>query len=488
MKKHNFIDQEKIISVFLLLVFFFSFLGLYFNISPEEIKRGKATGDHTNNSLQNANWDSPLYFNDNGDLGISIYVSGNGLFGDPYIIEDLMINASSSEGIGLFNTDAYLVIRNCTINGFDSGYSGIYLSDCKNVNISNNIIIHNWNGIELGSSSNNTISHNNCSRNSDNGIDLAFSSNNTIWDNLCTYNGENGINTNTENHNNTILDNICSNNVDNGIYVLWGSNNTKILNNTCINNDYGIWLTDSINSTILNNNCSHNARGIHIRDSHKCIISNNTCSYNDETAIDLWRAHNNTISDNNCNYNEGRGIELDDSNDNIISGNALQNSTFDIRNGTNNNVDSTNTINGKSIYYYENENRITISGLNNIGMVLILNCNDSIIKDLNITDSYGGLNLKNSYNNTVVNNVLSRVKSGGISLDNSHNNTIKNNTLSNCVGGIQLESSNNNTISNNTCSEQQGFFFHSSNNSKLMHNELGDGMMIHNSYNNDIDT
>ncbi|MFA5102346.1 MAG: right-handed parallel beta-helix repeat-containing protein [Candidatus Thermoplasmatota archaeon] len=61
-------------------------------------------------------------------------IGGSGTADDPYIIENWVIvsDGSASEGIFINNTDAYFIIRNCTIQGFhhpDEFYQGIEFSE-----------------------------------------------------------------------------------------------------------------------------------------------------------------------------------------------------------------------------------------------------------------------------------------------------------------------------------------------------------------------
>ncbi|TFF98362.1 MAG: hypothetical protein EU547_01680, partial [Promethearchaeota archaeon] len=145
---------------------------------------------------------------------------------EPYVIEDLVIDGSSSaDGIKIENTNASLVIRNCTIED-----NIIDLYNCKNVNISNN-----YGGISLHYSDNNTVSGNDCSNNFY-GIKLTFSSNNTILGNNCSNNLGNGIELMDYSSNNTISGNIFSDN-DYGIYLINSSNNNQFYLNSLFNNN-----------------------------------------------------------------------------------------------------------------------------------------------------------------------------------------------------------------------------------------------------------
>ncbi len=76
----------------------------------------------------------------NSQLDTFCLGSGSGTESDPYIIEDLEIDANYEGAcIGIYNTTKYLVIRNCTLmktmNNRDQ--AGIFLGNCSNVLIEN---------------------------------------------------------------------------------------------------------------------------------------------------------------------------------------------------------------------------------------------------------------------------------------------------------------------------------------------------------------
>ena len=116
------------------------------------------------------------------------WVNGSGTFADPYIIQDLMINASNAEyGIWVENSAAYFLIENCSV--LEAMTAGIFLNNCSNGELrTNNCTMGLTDGISLYSSSNITISENNCNQNYGHGIDLSFSENSTIIGNNASWN------------------------------------------------------------------------------------------------------------------------------------------------------------------------------------------------------------------------------------------------------------------------------------------------------------
>jgi parallel beta-helix repeat protein len=122
-----------------------------------------------------------------------------------------------------------------------------------------------------------------------------------------------------------------------------------------------------------------------------------------------------------------------------ISGLALQDFIQDI--------DTSNTINGKPIYYRVNMTggAIPVGG----GYVAVVNSTNVKVKNLNLGSNYQGVLLAYTTNSTVENNTLSH-DSIGIQLCSSTYNEIISNSLTNDRVGLSLqESSDNNTIVHN---------------------------------------
>lgn len=189
-------------------------------------------------------------------------LKGNGTIDSPYIIENFVINASTAHGILIQNTDAYLTIRDCTIESGGTNYKdGINLKDTTNVKIHNNFLSNNKYGIYLVSSNNITISGNIVNNNAWHGIALESSSKNFILGNNAS-NNEAGIRLYTLSSNNTLLGNTVSYN-DDGIILRYFSSSNVLANNTFTNNkDFGISLyTSSNNNVSWNRFLSNNLGG-----------------------------------------------------------------------------------------------------------------------------------------------------------------------------------------------------------------------------------
>jgi PGF-pre-PGF domain-containing protein len=242
---------------------------------------------------------------------------GDGTSGNPYIIENWVISASSANAIEIQNTTAYFIVRNCLLENGGTNTDGIYLYNVINGRIENNTIRNSCDGICLDSSSRNSIVNNVSLENPYHGILLERSSDyNIVTGNTCNNNvGEGGS---------------CGE----GIY-LDSSSYDNITNNICCGNHNGMEVVNSSNYNIFyNNNCSNNNdEGIELETySSYNALTNNICSNNTYQGIGLTstteggtvRCSYNLLSQNTC-ENNSEGIEIDDSSYNTLVGNICKN-------------------------------------------------------------------------------------------------------------------------------------------------------------------
>jgi len=249
-------------------------------------------------------------------------VGGNGTKGNPYIIEGWDINAITSNGIEVRNTNAYFVIKNCYIHdgsNNDEYNDGILLSNVTNGCIEKCDIIKNDVGISL----------NECPKLS-----------NKIRNCNISYN-INGIMIYDCHENNITSCSIC-NNKNTGIIIYYSSKNLILQCNIKNNGEEGVFigstirgidypyasplLSESRSNIILNCNISNNHFGVEMhrraKDNHitRCRIDNNICG------IGVYHSPtNNTIAECDILKN-GIGIWIrESSNQNYIYRNNFMN-------------------------------------------------------------------------------------------------------------------------------------------------------------------
>jgi parallel beta-helix repeat protein len=338
------------------------------------------------------------------------------------------IGDAGAYGVIIINADN--VVLDCNgamLNGTGGGIYGgvgIYNPGFDNVTIKNCVVKNYFLGINLSSSTKNTIIKINASSNEACGICLDNSSDNTITNINANSNGGDGIH--LINSDNNMLTNINASNNWYGAFGAWGyegygialyhsSNNTLSYNNAT-NNDVGILLDSSSNNTLSYNNAnSNNFAGICLASSSNNTLSYNNASNNNDAGILLYSSSNNTLSYNNASKNMV-GILLED---------YSSNNTLSYNNATNNNYV------GIMLEDYSSNNTLSYNNAN--------------------SNNDAGIYLCSSSNNTLTNNNASNNNFAGILLYSSSNNEIMNNIASNSVElGIGLEiGSNNNLIYNN---------------------------------------
>jgi len=256
--------------------------------------------------------------------------------------------------------------------------------------------------------------------------------------------GAAGISLRRTNHCN-VSDNTANSNDWCGIYMEFSKNNT-LTNNTASNNsNYGIYLVGSSNNTLTNNNASNNDCGI------KMWGSNNNLAKN-------------MMSENRYNF----GVE------------GIQN------------IDTSNIVDGKPIYYWVNQQDQEIP--DDAGYVGVVNCTNITVRDLTLTNNDQGVLFVCTNNSRIENVNVSNNNYGIVLLESSDNNLITGNTAdSNRYGGIRVRYSSNNTLTNNIASSNKyhGIYLSSSSdNNTLLNNSAsnnsGNGIYLLGSSNNNI--
>ncbi len=291
-------------------------------------------------------------------------------------------------------SSSYVTVNGFTIQNLDYNGEGVQLEDVEYCVISNN-----------------RINANGCS------IFLSYSSNNFLTYNIIEVAGV-GLILDYSN-NNIIQGNKISNCSVAGIYIELSDNNI-LANNVLNNNDDGLYLSYSSNNTILNNT---------ITSSYSFGLSMSTC-------------FNNTL----------RG--------NRLIGNCYNLRVVSWRWGATDfyhNIDTSNTINGKPIYYLVEKSNLIVDESTNAGFVALVSCNNIEVKNLVLENNSCGILVVNTTHSRI-SNIKACNNMDGIEVDSSSYNILSNNTLSNNEAGVVLWISHDNLIFNNsiTGSEHYG--------------------------------
>ncbi|MBN1214701.1 MAG: right-handed parallel beta-helix repeat-containing protein [Candidatus Lokiarchaeota archaeon] len=361
------------------------------------------------------------------------WCSGEGTIDNPYKINNLSIDGKeNSIPIHIINSDKYFNITNCVL------YNSIKTEEYNEFYSA---------GVVLENVSNGIIYNNNCSFNLGYGIFVRSSINITIQDNIIDTNIRGGIRID-ESENLYIIRNIID--VYDTIYWNFGLNMINCNNSYIYRNQFGTVKTGislkGYNSIIEKNILFkrdyspyyyEDIFGIYVNGS-SIILNNNTirnfeyCLYIGEDS-DYVNCTDNIIEGSMDEYN--LGIRF------YISGktykferNKLTNCGFTISAKSNNgtiDIDTSNTVDNKPIYFYYNEtdlNNLDFSYQGEPGQIILWNCNNSNI-----------INSKISVNNFTI-PILGCY---------CNNLSIYNNSLSNNLLGVHFQYCNYLNISNN---------------------------------------
>jgi parallel beta-helix repeat protein len=313
-------------------------------------------------------------------------------------------------------------------SGWFSGLSGIRLNGVENCSLINNRIFNCGNGINIISSFNNNITNNYVTKNYGS-IRLESSTHNKLIQNIVT--------TNTH-----------------GIWLYKASNN-HVFNNFVKSLNNGININSNSNENqIFNNELPDQFDGVHIDDnSHRNVISNNTIYDNSGDGIYIRYSQNTVVSDNNISYNRGMGIYLSYSKGHILTGNSMiRNSIFiganTLENWNTHFIDTSNTVNGKPVYYWKNQTVGIIP--QGAGEVILANCSNIIVENQNLTQGSHGILLGYSSNNKIKDNLISSNTWDGIYLWESDQNQFIGNFITYNWRGILMKVSDDLVLYHNS--------------------------------------
>jgi len=243
-------------------------------------------------------------------------------------------------------------------------------------------------------------------------------------------------------YNNIIGNNITANNQD-GIR-LWDSSYNSVVGNNITNNDCGIWLQYSSNNSIHENHITANNKcGIELVSSNNNGMVENDITNNDYGIV-LSNSNNTSVVGNNITANTRSGILLGHSSNNMLRSNNMANNKYnlDVKGESLshfvNDVDASNTVNGKPVYYWINEADRAVPL--DAGYVALINCTRLIVQNLNLTNNAQGILLAFTTNSTIAKNNIEN-NWHGIWLNYSSNNKFYHNNLINNAKQVYIGTS-----------------------------------------------
>ena len=433
--------------------------------------------DSANNNIVNC------YVYNNSYYGIYLSSSSN---------NKLTGNTFTNNGLIIWGDSLYYYIHTIDTTNLVNGRMLYYFLN------QSNLYVDNWmvGELILVNCTNSTIKNINVF-NTDVSIELAFSVNLTITNCTAHSNDGDGILLVSSSYNNITNCDVYNNSGD-GIY-LYESSNNNILNCDVYNNSvsgdegsHGIRLFSSSNNQITDSEVYNNSDGIYLWYSSDNIITN-CYVYDNSGGICLGSSSNNNIT--NCYvYDNSYGIYLKFSSNNKLRYNILENNIYNFGVNAYNlvegaiyrtgdisqfyqDVDISNTINGKPIYYIIEQNNLTFDKTMNIGYLGLISCNKIIVENVTFTDNAQGLLLAYTSHSTIINSTFTNNYRGIRSYYSSENNITNCLYYNNLHDGIFLEFSSNNNITN--CVVYNSSYYD-------IYEDYGHGIFLFGSSNNEI--
>ena len=243
----------------------------------------------------------------------------------------------------------------------------------------------------------------------------------------------------------------------------------------------GVYLFNVANGTIgVNNEFSNNRYGISLSESENCTIQGNTIKNCDRGIYYKPDSHNQSIINNNineCNF----GIYVDDIYNITATGNSFSSCGIyldddDQQRLLSHNFDTSNTVNGRTLFYYKSKESFNVGDFTNTGQVILVNCSNAIITNVNVSYASQGFSLYESDDNIILNSNATNNEKNGIYCYRSENVTLSLNIANNNSGnGIYIRDNcqefniSNNEVNNN---ENYGIYLYDTINSNISSNKI----------------
>jgi len=328
------------------------------------------------------------------------------------------------------------------------------LKNCRNVTVRDLYLTNNGVGALLVESESCTIK--NCTF-TNNLMGISLNTNNVSLSN-CTVSGNyHGVL--MTGHVNTVAKNTIVNNTVRHTPYMWPSRwpqgldlgNLPFLLDMLTMFSGGLYMFQAANCTITENNVEANENGILLY----------SCSFN--------TFRNNTMTNNLCNF----GL---DPSGNFIPPEWSYNppNSPQISPYLRNDIDTSNIINGKPIYYWisRHDEAVPLDA----GYAALVNCSDVVLENLVLRDNYQGALLVFVNNTIVRNNTISKTRYAVDIRDQlfkSYNNTVTANNLTENGTGVTCWLTANCTVANNVLTSNLFGILAASNNT-IAENEIGD--------------
>ncbi|GBE58445.1 periplasmic copper-binding protein [bacterium BMS3Abin01] len=237
--------------------------------------------------------------------------------------------------------------------------------------------------------------------------------------------------------------------------------NVNVVNLTASGFSLGFKINTASNNTISGNTVLNSGTAYLLDSADNNDISNNTadaCSAGFvafSPGVKLQNSNNNTVTGNSVS-NCGAGIMLYNSGGNVLTGNVMtgNDKNFNVSGTLDadfiNDIDTSNLVDGKPVYYLVNKTNQVIDASTNAGVLFCINCDQVSVSGLAITNNLVGIYLRHTTNSRVFNNTVTGCGEG-ITMDLSSGNVLSGNQSNNNYwAGFALRGSDNNKLVGNT--------------------------------------
>ncbi|MCW4009904.1 MAG: right-handed parallel beta-helix repeat-containing protein [Candidatus Bathyarchaeota archaeon] len=335
-----------------------------------------------------------------------------------------------------------VLIANLTIKNAAGFRYGVHVVGAANCVISNNVISNEDAGIQAESCTNISIFEN------------TFTAIGSICIRFASVTGG------------TISENVIENNYLSYCIILDRINDILIDGNDISNPDNGIILTNSANNTLSNNKLT-----ININQAIKIEKSPNTVLVNNEVT-DGWR-----------------GISISEAPGSLLRNNKITNSTYAFGVFGYNlddfalDIDTTNTANGKPIYYITNQENFNVNPTTypKVGYLALINCRNATVQGMTLTNNLYGLLLAHTTDSLITHNTFRENGDTIFMVNQSNSNTVTFNDIQQYSTGIRVYESSDATIIGNNLSVGTNSIWleHSSGNTIIGNNMTHNSQTLH---------
>ncbi|MFH1073358.1 MAG: NosD domain-containing protein, partial [Nanoarchaeota archaeon] len=268
--------------------------------------------------------------------------------------------------------------------------------------------------------------------------------------------------------NSIILNNTFSQSGVDGISIMYSNNNLTIQGNLIMggNTRWGMLLQNVQESTIIDNMVTNvEMNGINVISSnHNLFARNRFIGNHVEGSMYLLYSHENILINNTFENNTFQGLMLDHSRNNTLRGNRFNNVKWGMGlqygfpdegysyESLYQDIDTTNTINGRPIYYLIDVANITLDSSTPAGFIGLINTDNVTIRNQNLSGNGFGILAFEARGLLVEKSIITNNIQSGIELLSSTGAMIQNNSILKNEIGISLSSTTRSVVQGNTIS------------------------------------